>query len=56
MSLEKLCSTTTRLILTAKYIDPPYGSDDCRLIQNAGGDIALNEGSLERVKRIVGTV
>ena len=44
------------IVLNQIRVDPPYGSDDCRLIQSAGGDVALNENSLERVKRIVGTV
>eukprot|EP00551_Chaetoceros_affinis_P002410 CAMPEP_0203644560 /NCGR_PEP_ID=MMETSP0088-20131115/9993_1 /ASSEMBLY_ACC=CAM_ASM_001087 /TAXON_ID=426623 /ORGANISM="Chaetoceros affinis, Strain CCMP159" /LENGTH=199 /DNA_ID=CAMNT_0050501135 /DNA_START=473 /DNA_END=1072 /DNA_ORIENTATION=+ len=44
------------LVLNQIRVDPPYGSDNCRLIQNAGGDVVLNEGSLERVKRIVGAV
>jgi len=44
------------LVLHQIRVDPPYGSENCRLIQNAGGDVVLNEGSLERVKRIVGAV
>jgi len=43
------------LVLNQIQVDPPYGSGNCRLIK-AGGDVTLNEGSLERVKRIVGAV
>ena len=42
-------------MLNQIQVDPPYGSGNCRLIK-AGGDVTLNEGSLERVKRIVGAV
>ena len=37
-------------------VDPPYGSKNCQLIQNVGGDEALKQNSLDRVKRIVDTV
>jgi hypothetical protein len=43
-------------VLSQIMVHPPYGSGNCNLIQNSGGDVALNEGSLERVKRIVGAV
>ncbi len=46
----------TIIVLNQICVDPPYGSDNCRLIPKAGGDVVLNEGSLERVKRIVGAV
>jgi len=53
---EVVWSGESILVLNQISVDPPYGSEDCRLIQSAGGDVALNEGSLERVKRIVGAV
>mmetsp|Transcript_16647 Transcript_16647/g.16072 ORF Transcript_16647/g.16072 Transcript_16647/m.16072 type:complete len:217 (-) Transcript_16647:375-1025(-) len=37
------------LVLNQIRVDPPYGSNDCTLLQTGG----LNEGSLERVKKIV---
>lgn len=43
-------------VLSQISVAPPYGSDNCRLLESAGGDVGLNEGSLERVKRIVGAV
>jgi len=43
------------LVLNQIRVDPPYGCDNCKLVQK-GGDVALNEGSLERVKRIVEAV
>lgn len=44
------------LVLGQIKVDPPYKSDNCYLLKNAGGDVNLNEGSLERVRRIVGAV
>ena len=41
------------IVLSQIKVDPPYSSDNCKLIYT-GGDVNLNEGSLERVKRIVG--
>lgn len=40
------------MVLNQIRVDPPYGSENCVLF-NKGGDEVLNEGSLERVKRIV---
>lgn len=37
------------LVLNQIRVDPPYSSNDCKLLQTGG----LNEGSLERVKKIV---
>lgn len=42
-------------MLSQIKVDPPYGSENCKLVQK-GGDVALNEESLERVKRIVEAV
>ena len=42
------------LVLNQIRVDPPYASDNCKLLQKAGGNHELNESSLERVKRIVG--
>lgn len=43
------------LVLNQIRVDPPYGSENCKLVQK-GGDVALNKDSLERVKRIVEAV
>jgi len=43
------------LVLNQIRVDPPYGSENCKLVQK-GGDVALNAESLERVKRIVEAV
>lgn len=40
------------LVLNQIRVDPPYCSENCVLF-NKGGDEVLNEGSLERVKKIV---
>lgn len=35
-------------------VDPPYGPEHCKIVQrNATGKKALDDGSLERVKKIV---
>jgi len=43
------------MVLNQIRVDPPYGCENCKLVQK-GGDVALNEGSLERVKKIVANV
>jgi len=40
------------LVLEQIRVDPPYSTNDCKLLQRTGD--ALHEASLERVKRIVG--
>lgn len=52
---EVVWSGESILVLNQIRVDPPYGSDNCKLVQK-GGDVALNEESLERVKRIVEAV
>jgi len=37
------------LVLNQIRVDPPYGSNDCKLLQTGG----MNEGSLERVKKLL---
>jgi len=49
---EVVWSGEAILVLNQIRVDPPYGSENCVLF-NKGGDEVLNEGSLERVKRIV---
>lgn len=39
-------------VLNQIRVDPPYGKDDCKLITKSGNG-SLNEGSLDRVKKIV---
>jgi len=41
------------IVLNQIRVDPPYRSENCKLLRAGGGDV-MNEGSLERVKRIVG--
>lgn len=42
------------LVLKHVQVDPPYGPEDCKIVQrNATGKKALDDGSLERVKKIV---
>ncbi len=53
---EVVWSGESILVLDQIRVDPPYGSNNCSLIQSADGDVSLNEGSLERVKRILGAV
>lgn len=38
-------------VLNQIRVDPPYTKDDCKLLAGPGG--SLNEGSLDRVKKIV---
>jgi len=52
---EVVWSGESILVLSQIKVDPPYGSENCKLVQK-GGDVALNEESLERVKRIVEAV
>lgn len=42
------------IVLNQIKVDPPYRGENCKLLQTGGPDGVLNEGSLERVKRIVG--
>lgn len=42
------------LVLNQIQVDPPYGPDDCKIVQrNANGKKTLEDGSLGRVKKIV---
>ena len=41
------------LVLNQVQVDPPYEPDNCRIIQR-GNKKSLDDGSLERVKKIVG--
>mmetsp|Transcript_1649 Transcript_1649/g.1803 ORF Transcript_1649/g.1803 Transcript_1649/m.1803 type:complete len:237 (-) Transcript_1649:117-827(-) len=52
---EVVWSGESILVLSQIKVDPPYGSENCKLVQR-GGDVALNAESLERVKRIVEAV
>lgn len=40
-------------VLNQIRVDPPYGKDDCKLLTTGSGTGSLNEGSLDRVKKIV---
>lgn len=40
------------IVLSNIQVDPPYKGDNCKLLSSSGG--VMHEGSLERVKRIVG--
>mmetsp|Transcript_11343 Transcript_11343/g.13705 ORF Transcript_11343/g.13705 Transcript_11343/m.13705 type:complete len:229 (+) Transcript_11343:27-713(+) len=42
------------LVLGEVKVDPPYGKDNCKLVRSDHGSGSLNEGSLERVRNIVG--
>lgn len=42
------------IVLNQIRVDPPYKGVNCNLLQAGGSDRVLNEGSLDRVKRIVG--
>lgn len=42
------------LVLHEVKVDPPYGKDNCKLMRSDHGSGSLNEGSLERVRNIVG--
>lgn len=42
------------IVLNQIKVDPPYRGENCKLLQTGGPDGVLDEGSLERVKRIVG--
>jgi hypothetical protein len=39
-------------VLNNIQVDPPYKGENCKLLSSSGG--VMHEGSLERVKRIVG--
>jgi hypothetical protein len=39
------------IVLNQINVDPPYKPENCKLLQSS--DVVLDEGSLERVKRIV---
>mmetsp|Transcript_17850 Transcript_17850/g.26198 ORF Transcript_17850/g.26198 Transcript_17850/m.26198 type:complete len:103 (+) Transcript_17850:646-954(+) len=41
------------LVLNQIQVDPPYSKEDCKLLGAGGASGALNEGSLDRVKKIV---
>jgi len=42
------------LVLNQVQVDPPYGPEQCKIVQrNATGKKALDDGSLERIKKIV---
>lgn len=40
-------------VLNQIRVDPPYSKDDCKLLLSGNASGSLNEGSLERVKKIV---
>mmetsp|Transcript_12845 Transcript_12845/g.24113 ORF Transcript_12845/g.24113 Transcript_12845/m.24113 type:complete len:195 (+) Transcript_12845:474-1058(+) len=40
------------IVLNNIRVDPPYKGENCKLLSSSGG--VMHEGSLERVKRIVG--
>ncbi len=42
------------IVLNQIKVDPPYRGENCKLLQTGGPEGVLDEGSLERVKRIVG--
>ena len=42
------------IVLNQIRVEPPYKGENCNLLQAGGSDRVLNEGSLDRVKRIVG--
>lgn len=55
--LIKACNEVTWrgesiVVLHQVQVDPPYGTDDCKLVSGIGGS-EHDEGSLERVKKIV---
>jgi len=41
------------LVLNQIRVDPPYAIENCTLLGSSGGNKGLNEGSLDRVKKIV---
>jgi hypothetical protein len=42
------------LVLNQVQVDPPYGPEQCKIVQPRGtGKKALDDGSLERIKKIV---
>jgi len=41
-------------VLNQIQVDPPYGPGNCKIVQrNASGKNSLDDGSLDRVKKIV---
>jgi hypothetical protein len=40
------------VVLTQIQVDPPYNSENCKIVQRKGNN-ALEDGSLDRVKKIV---
>lgn len=42
------------LVLGQVQVDPPYGPEQCKIVQkSASGKKSLDDGSLERIKKIV---
>lgn len=46
-------SGKTIIVLSQIRVDPPYKGENCKLLQTGDGGV-MNEGSLDRVRRIVG--
>ena len=45
------------LVLGQVQVDPPYGPEQCKILQkNASGKKSLDDGSLERIQKIVAAV
>jgi hypothetical protein len=40
------------VVLNQIQVDPPYGSENCKIVQRKGNN-ALEDASLDRVKKIV---
>jgi hypothetical protein len=40
------------VVLNHIQVDPPYSSENCKIVQRKGNN-ALEDGSLDRVKKIV---
>jgi hypothetical protein len=40
------------VVLTQIQVDPPYSSENCKIVQRKGNN-ALEDASLDRVKKIV---
>jgi hypothetical protein len=40
------------VVLKEIQVDPPYSADNCKIVQRKGNN-ALEDGSLDRVKKIV---
>lgn len=41
------------LVLNQVQVDPPYGPEQCKIIRSTSGKKALDDGSVERIRKIV---